>query len=229
MDEEREQLIHEVEQEIELYQDANPLAEQMVRFFEDQANVKKSFEYRTDDDEEILIVGEEDEGQDDFFTEAPAFQEEPKNERMSRSEAAVDMAFDDSEEVKNPFKENLAQSEALPVVMGVSINSDYINEQIDKKKSMNSKHQQYREKRRHQRGNHKKQNLSIHNIDELGESIKKEISDVQALQGTEEDVETKVKHDDDFVIVEDHFAKEADKENEELNDRDDEFQVHDII
>lgn len=144
--------------------------ENLVEKLLDENQTKKSFEMKVenDDDDEIFIVHEEDDDNQDHLFAEGAFQnfddinEESKNSEDTKRESQSPTT------VSNPFVDNLANSENLPVTqkLEVKINDDYLaqynnhNEESESNKRHNAKIQQ----RKNLRG--KKQNISIHQFDE---------------------------------------------------------------
>ena len=94
-------------------------ADEMVKKLENPKDVKKSFETKieNEDDDEIFIVHEEgdgDDNQDSLFAEG-AFQSfnEESAEVSQPSQPPMEKKAS-TESTENPFKDNLANSEALP-------------------------------------------------------------------------------------------------------------------
>ena len=164
--------------------------ENLVEKLLDENQTKKSFEMKVenDDDDEIFIVHEEDDDNQDHLFAEGAFQnfddvnEETKNSEETKKESQSPTT------VSNPFVDNLANSENLPVTqkLEVKINDDYLaqynnqNEESESNKRHNAKIQQ----RKNLRG--KKQNISIHQFDEATQ---------KTIQDTVEQVRLEKKQD----------------------------------
>ena len=119
-----------------------PDLEDLLDVIDNPDKVKKSFEvkYQNDDDDEIFIVHDEDDEQDSLFVQTP--------KPLANSEQTT------LSPIENPFKDNLAVSEQLPVLQKVEINDDYMNQK--------SLHQENIMKRKKSRS----KNVSITSLDE---------------------------------------------------------------
>merc|ERR1711935_570279 len=102
----------------------------LVKKLLDENQTKKSFEMKieNDDDDEIFIVHEEgDENQNDLFVDGAGFQDFGDAENEKKEIKNVE-GTETSPTIENPFVDNLANSENLPVTqkLDVKINDDYL-------------------------------------------------------------------------------------------------------
>lgn len=135
--------------------------DEMIRKLENPKDVKKSFETKieNDDDDEIFIVHEEeDDNQDSLFAEG-AFQSFNEEDVVDPQPAQPTMEKKaSSESTENPFKDNLANSEALPLTqkLDVKIEENYIGQfnniegdkEIEDTKNMHMENKQKRKNNR---------------------------------------------------------------------------------